>query len=72
VSGNSAQAENDAGVLNSVIRVVPHDPYGPYIGQHRACNQPFEPVRSNDLSVIVQKTQDFAEDSFAAQLFTQV
>ena len=71
VTRDSAQAQDDAGMLNGVIGVIHHRPDGPHAGEHGARDQTFEPSGGDDLGVVVEKTSTSPEASPAPQLFTQ-
>jgi hypothetical protein len=60
VTCDSAQAQDDAGMLNGVVGVVHHCPDGSHAGEHGARDQAFEPGGGDDLGVVVEETQHIA------------
>jgi len=60
VTRDSAQAQDDAGMLNGVVGVVHHGPDDPYAREYGARDQAFEPGGGDDLSVVVEETQHIA------------
>ena len=55
VSGHSADAENDAGVLDRVVGVIEHGPDAANLRPQGMAGHFFQPIRRDDLEVVVEQ-----------------